>query len=807
MWKLLVATAVVTVAISATTSLGDKGFGGGVTVSNSDSDSDSVLDSYKGIYKDSDTESTTTTTTMKSSFTAITISEALDRSLAGEIDPKLSFSDMNIMVVSDVHSHVGGHPHEKDRNADYGDLFSFHQRLEEHCEEKHMGDLWLFNNGDILHGTGLAMDGNATNLFPILNSMPWDALTMGRQEATYSDVLRDMNETFLPNFPGKYITSNVVWAGTNEPYGARYQLLRGRNSTLLVLGFLYDTVSTSQTIQVLSIEETIQQEWFRAVLRQEETNPEQDEGHYDAIVVMAHMDIDSPSIEHIHKEIRSNVDPQMPIQFIAGHSHKRAKRRSIRRDPYAHAMEPGGLFDTIGWVTIPKFDFAKRFPSNGKSPELEDAFWQEMLNTSKTHLRSSLGMGEDRELRTEEGTAVSAMIRDTRERLGLNQIVACPPHDYYRNISIHEKNSLWKLWKEHVVRTEIFQKDEDRVMLVSKGSMRYDLLGSGKHDHEAMTLDDVVAIAPYMEKVVYVGDVPDYFVRRLNNSLNSDSMFHHRGLPDYVMAGDMDEIVTAESYKLYTHEVDVPRIKKKLDAWNWFDYEFTDTGQRDTLYWLDYVRSAFPCKGSEKETFEVPYFYDPNELEEEKTDGTLSSEDIETDDAFEKSNNNNKKNENSSGDLDDEVTWTLPPDDGYQGYVPAGKHETVVIPSSKYETYKSKDEKARAKQQAAQEAASKISGKKDLTTQRMERKKTHKKVIRGFSLALAGLVLLVPVVCLVLQLTGRNDYYDNYDDRDARANGLYDPEEMKLLKRNRRRGVKPSMGPLHSAPFKEIEII
>ena len=705
--------------------------------------------------------------------------------LSAPIHPNLPFGDINIMVVTDAHSFVGGHPHEADKNADYGDLYSFHQRLKAHCNQQN-SDLWLFNNGDILHGTGLAMDGNSSSLLPIVDAIPWDAMTMGRQEATYSDVLKDMNQTILPNH--NYITSNVIWTETKQPYGHRYKLLKGKNSTILVLGFLYDTVKASETISVLPVEEIVREKWFRNALR-----PQSQENRYDAIVVMAHMDIDSPLIHTLHQEIRLLVDPQMPIQFLAGRSHKRAAAQTMQKDHYAHKMEAGGLFDTIGWVTIPKFETAKTFPPKGNK-QLHDSFVQEFLNTSQTVLHSRLGLStnsdQQHQLRTSQGAQLSETIRATRERLGLDQIVACPGHDYLRNVSIHQENSLWKLWRDHVVRTEIFQKDEDRVMFVSKSTFRYDLKGSGRHD--AMTLDDVVAIAPYMEKVVYVGDVPDWMVRRMNNSLNTFS--HHNIIPDYVLAGDLDEVKTAESYKLYTHEVDVPRIKTKLEAFNFHDFELEYTGQRDTLYWLDYVRSAMPCTGKQKQTFEIPYFYDPNELEEEATDGKLTSEDMEL-----------EEEGDDGGELVDEETWTLPPNGGYQGYIP-GHGTSNEVPSSVYENYKSKDQKeAEARQKEAEERA-KNSGKGDFRSQLKKHQNTRKKIIKGFALTFAGLVLMVPVTCLILQIMGKNEYYDDYDDGGGDA--IYDQEEMLMLKRRRRRGDGIMKGEvLDDRPFKEIEII
>lgn len=737
------------------------------------------------------------------------------------IEPDLPFGDINLLVVSDVHSFVGGHPHEPDRNADYGDLYSFHERLQDYInsdDTNQIGDLWLLNNGDWLHGTGLAMDGNATNLLPIINAMPWDVLSMGNHEAMYSDVLRDMKASMLPKFPGKYITSNVLWTNSDcnddvgsdcnmEPFGEQFQLLKGRNSTVLVFGFLYDMARPSEKIEIVPVEEVIEEDWFRDALLN-------DDEKYDAIIVMAHMGYDNPLVDAIYEKIREYVKhPKMPVQFITGHSHTRSYAQNIKRDRFVHKLTPGGLFDTIGWVTIPKFDKAQVLDMKALKNDATTEFSHRFLNTSKTFLHSTLGLdgehdNDDTPLRTTRGNEISQLIHDSQTKLELNEIIACPGKDYFRNISIHDDNSLWKLWKDHVVKTQIFEKDTDRVMLVSKQTFRYDLRGRGinKHDNDAMTLDDVIAIAPFMEKVIYVGDVPDWMIRRMNNTFNSFS--YHNIIPDYVLAGDLEEMKTAETYQLYTHEVDVPKIKAKLEKFNFHDFKLEYTGNRDTLYWLDYVRNAFQCKGlneTEQENImkKKPYFYDPNELEEEDTDGKLTFQDIDgNDDAHEHV-------DGLDGNGGGNIEWTLPPGDKYLGYIP-GKGEKQKITNDSYERYKSKDEIEKEKEEELlKEQASKHHS--DLKSQLKERKKTQKSIIKGFALTFACVLLFIPVACLIMQITGQNN--DNLND-GYDGIGVYDKEEVRSLRRSRRNGGNNKYADgdnsslsIHARPVKEIEII
>ena len=70
---------------------------------------------------------------------------------SASLKPTLPFGDINVVVVTDVHSFIGGHPHEVNRDADYGDLLSFYERLKEHCDS--IGkDLFFVMNGDFHQG-------------------------------------------------------------------------------------------------------------------------------------------------------------------------------------------------------------------------------------------------------------------------------------------------------------------------------------------------------------------------------------------------------------------------------------------------------------------------------------------------------------------------------------------------------------------------------------------------------------------------------------------------------------------------------
>merc|ERR1712086_678214 len=99
--------------------------------------------------------------------------------------------------------------------------------------------------------------------------------------------------------------------------------------------------------------------------------------------------------------------------------------------------------------------------------------------------------------------------------------------------------------------------------------------------------------------------------------------------------------------------------------------------------------------------------------------------------------------EEGGGNADNEITWTLPPNEEYMGYIPK-KQPGTNVPVSVYEDYKSKEEIEKIEKPSPKEHYRN----KDLKSQIAERKKTQRKIIKGFTLLFAGVLLLVPVVCV-----------------------------------------------------------
>ena len=115
--------------------------------------------------------------------------------------PNLPFGEINVLVLTDVHSWVGSHARQEPQyNADFGHLLSFYEQLKSHCDKNEM-DLWFVSNGDWAHGTGLAGPGDASEFLPILEKMPWDVVNCGNHELYESSKVKSM--THPGGFVGK----------------------------------------------------------------------------------------------------------------------------------------------------------------------------------------------------------------------------------------------------------------------------------------------------------------------------------------------------------------------------------------------------------------------------------------------------------------------------------------------------------------------------------------------------------------------------------------------------------------------------
>jgi hypothetical protein len=459
----------------------------------------------------------------------------------------LPLGDLSVVSLTDVHSWVGGHKYKQpDLNADYGSVLSFLVRLRQYCSENRI-PVFFVSNGDWIDGTALALNGDASHLIPLLEKMNvWDALNVGNHELYRNEVIDYMSR------PGGYaewwgprlLSSNVMHASSSSsayssPIGNRYRVLHSADKSVLAFGFLYNMTDHGNHVHVVPVQKAVEEPWFASAL-QDET--------YDAVLVLAHMGADDPLLSVILRKIRKVAGSTMPVQFIAGHTH----RRQVAYPDFASSVvESGRFLDTIGFASFPSQSTLQAASSNDS--EIPGLFRHVFLDANVREMEKALGVEA---LMTEEGEELSKFIYRTQEEMGLHEVIGCLRKSYYlENRTTYDPDSLWRFFSENVVPTQF---DSDAVVFMGQSYWRYDLLGGGD-----MRLDDIVAVSPFNESFVSWEEVSGDVIASINRSLNAVNSSYLPLLPNYVMASAGPFQVTG-TFRLITNRFEAATIQDAL---------------------------------------------------------------------------------------------------------------------------------------------------------------------------------------------------------------------------------------------------
>jgi len=513
--------------------------------------------------------------------------------------PSLPWGDINVLVLTDVHSWVGGHDKygkgkEPYLNVDYGKVLSFYQYLKQYCDETNK-DFWFVMNGDWIDGTGLSMNGDATHLTPLLEKMPWDAVNVGNHELYHPSVVAYAQQpaSFVSWWGERYLSATVVVQNENDmkPFGNHYRVLHGKHASVLVFGFLYDMKGYADTVTVQEVETVVEQAWFADALRKEA---------YDAIMVLAHMHYLDRLVSVILKKIREITGPEstthLPVQFITGHSHI---RNFAIMDNASVSFEAGRYLDTVGFASFPmqktlQNAFASALQSDSKTDAVYSGegnltgqlFQYVYLDANVDVLQQTLGITDSFD--TPEGVALSTFIQRTRTEMGLDETVGCLPFSYYHDQGVDAPQSLWRFFQERVVPSQFSPND---VVFLSSETFRYSLLGSGN-----VSLDDIIAASPFNETLYAWEKVPSETLVKLNETMNSHS-YPDDLVPSYLFSSPQPFQPSGSAYNLIVSVFDLDRIQSTLS-------EIDDavakrspiiTNQTTTDIWINHIRDHEPC--------------------------------------------------------------------------------------------------------------------------------------------------------------------------------------------------------------------
>ena len=240
----------------------------------------------------------------------------------------------------------------------------------------------------------------------------------------------------------------------------RYTLLRGpvSNVTVLTFGFIYNMEASDglcSAVSVVPVAEAVASAWFQAALQEHCAA-------VSAVAVLAHMDTHNPLIEVIANAIRAHprCPDAVPIQVIAGHSHR---RDYLQVDARTAVFEPGNYFNTVGFASI---TLGTLHGGSGGSPSFAHADY----DTSVAVLADATSRTAAT-FPTSDGAAFAAALKSTRDRLGLSKVLGCCTEVY------GEGPALYDLYMERVAPEALFQPahNTSQWFVQSTGGLRYSI--------------------------------------------------------------------------------------------------------------------------------------------------------------------------------------------------------------------------------------------------------------------------------------------------------------------------------------------
>lgn len=494
----------------------------------------------------------------------------------------IPLNDINVLVLTDVHSWVGGHgPNEPTLDINYGHVVSFYERFREYCDTRNK-DLYFVMNGDWVDGTGISLNGDVSALTQVLEKMPWDAVNVGNHELYHENLIEQITEPggFVDWFGTRYLSSNIVRTSSNEPLGNRYVVMQGKRSAVLTFGFLYNMKDHVGVVDVKEVESVVEEQWFLDALHNE---------NYDAILVLAHMNVQDPLVTVILNQIREQIGTDMPVQFVTGHTHIRSY---AVLDNMSTSFEAGRYLDTLGFVSFPTKEnaFIETNQTNHSS-----LFAHNFIDANQESLKAVLRVES---LDTENGMELSKFIETIRDEMGLTQEIGCVNQSYFTTSPIYDPSSLWGFFIRNVAPATVPSK---HVFLFEKGDLRYDLLARN------VRFDDIIAVSPFNDTLYSWKDVPGDIILQLNATMNvkQEKSFLPL-LPLYILAPTEEHISENDSYVLISSEFDTPTIREALALVypESIQMEPQPMNLTSTALWLNYFRQHSSC-----ETAKTPAFH------------------------------------------------------------------------------------------------------------------------------------------------------------------------------------------------------
>ncbi|KAF9977629.1 hypothetical protein BGZ73_005483 [Actinomortierella ambigua] len=380
-------------------------------------------------------------------------------------------------------------------SGDFGDFASFVSHMRNQATHRNR-DLFVFDSGDIHHGTGIADGtqpaGKITD--PIFEKVKYDLMTPGNHELYNNELADTMYKTYAPRWGKRYLTSNVyfrdVHLNKTIPLGRQYTSFRGKYGTrVLAYGFMfnYDTPATNAYVEYSDV--TVLKPWFLKSLKTES----------DIIVVIGHNPIRSPEMKIVIDAIRQ-AHPVKPILVFGGHNHV---RDFVQYDGRAAGLSAGRYMETVGWMSV-----------KGIRNEGNLTIHRRYLDANRYTYQFHSLSHEKQKFDIWRGEKITNEIADARRSLDVDMVLGKAPMDYFvSRVPFNSPQNINRWLATEVLETVLLpSRPYPGMVVASTGMVRYDIQKGN------FTMDDAYAMCPYQFKFVYI-NIKASHARRLLESM------------------------------------------------------------------------------------------------------------------------------------------------------------------------------------------------------------------------------------------------------------------------------------------------
>ncbi|KAJ9476550.1 Phosphoprotein phosphatase [Pseudozyma hubeiensis] len=447
---------------------------------------------------------------------------------------ELEWGDLNLLHSTDIHGWFAAHrklsPPEPNYSGDWGDWASFASKMRSKARSEGR-DLLLIDTGDLHDGNGIsdgfppynkdepggkeAVDGHVSN--QIFAMVDYDLLTIGNHELYNYTVAKDVYQNFVPQWGGRYMTSNVKIAlpgpdapnASYAPIGSLFNTLVTPVQGLKIMsyGILFDFKLAAKGVVVQPPQDMVEEDWFQQSLDRAA------KWGVDAFVVLGHMPVSGdPGWDAVRTKIRSRF-PDTPIAILGGHTHVRDCRMM---DSQAMALESGRYMETIGFMGIKDLQKRKRAGNRGKVK-----FTRRYIDSNPRNFAHHLKLANTRELATKKGSFIRFIMDAISEAWNLSRLHGVVPQDYYLDrVPYGDNSSLLSLLADQVLPkvvrpSEKSRQDKKSLVLINSGSQRFDVYSG------PFTRNDQYIVSPFKDRFLYMADVPWVIAKNLLHGLRT----------------------------------------------------------------------------------------------------------------------------------------------------------------------------------------------------------------------------------------------------------------------------------------------